>query len=66
MCGLEEINVLARTLNRMSDEIAGLMEKTKQEQKSLREAELKLHQEQINPISSIIRWTPSYGWRRGQ
>lgn len=31
MCGLEEINVLARTLNRMSDEIAGLMEKTKQE-----------------------------------
>ena len=49
MCGLEEINVLARTLNRMSDEIAGLMEKTKQEQKSLREAELKLHQEQINP-----------------
>lgn len=49
MCGLEEINVLARTLNRMSDEIAGLMEKTKQEQKSLREAELKLHQEQIIP-----------------
>lgn len=49
MCGLEEINVLGRTLNRMSDEIAGLMEKTRQEQKNLREAELKLHQEQINP-----------------
>lgn len=49
MYDLEEINVLARTFNTMSDEIAGLMEKTKQEQKSLREAELKLHQEQINP-----------------
>lgn len=49
MCGLEEINVLARTLNNMSDKIAGLMERTKQEQKSLREAELKLHQEQISP-----------------
>lgn len=49
MCGLEEINVLARTLNNMSDKIAGLMEKTRQEQKNLREAELKLHQEQINP-----------------
>ena len=33
----------------MSDEIAILMEKTKQEQKNLRLAELKLHQEQINP-----------------
>ena len=49
MYALEEINVLARTFNTMSDEIAGLMEKTKQEQKNLREAELKLHQEQINP-----------------
>lgn len=49
MYDLEEINVLARTFNTMSDEIVGLMEKTKQEQKSLWEAELKLHQEQINP-----------------
>lgn len=49
MYDLEEINVLARTFNTMSDEIAGLMEKTKEEQKNLREAELKLHQEQINP-----------------
>lgn len=46
---LEEINVLARTFNKMSDEIADLMEKTKQEQKNLREAELKLLQAQINP-----------------
>lgn len=46
---LEEINVLARTFNKMSDEIADLMEKTRQEQKNLREAELKLLQAQINP-----------------
>ncbi len=46
---LEEINVLARTFNKMSDEIAELMEKTRQEQKNLREAELKLLQAQINP-----------------
>ena len=49
LCGLEEINVLARTFNRMSDEIAGLMEKTREEQRNLRETELKLRQEQINP-----------------
>lgn len=47
--GLEEINVLARTFNKMSDEIAGLMEKARQEQESLRAAELRLRQEQINP-----------------
>ncbi len=46
---LEEINILSRTFNKMSDEISALMEKTKQEQKNLRIAELKLHQEQINP-----------------
>lgn len=49
MYALEEINVLARTFNTMSDKIAELMERTKQEQKNLREAELRLHQEQINP-----------------
>ena len=49
MYDLEEINVLARTFNKMSDEIADLMEKTRQEQKNLREAELKLLQAQINP-----------------
>lgn len=49
LSGLEEINVLARTFNRMSDEIAGLMEKTRQEQKNLLAVELKLRQEQINP-----------------
>lgn len=49
LSGLEETNVLARTINQMSDEIAVLMEKTKQEQKNLRGAELKLLQEQINP-----------------
>ncbi|MEH2953311.1 sensor histidine kinase [Candidatus Merdisoma sp. JLR.KK011] len=49
MYALEEINVLSRTFNTMSDKIAELMKKTKQEQKNLREAELKLHQEQINP-----------------
>lgn len=49
MHGLEEINVLARTFNKMSNEIAELMEKTKQEQKNLHEAELKLLQAQINP-----------------
>lgn len=49
MYALEEINVLARTFNKMSDEIAGLMEKTRLEQKNLREAELKLLQAQINP-----------------
>lgn len=46
---LEEINILSRTFNKMSDEISKLMEKTKQEQQNLRAAELKLHQEQINP-----------------
>lgn len=49
MGDLEEINVLARTFNTMSDEIAGLMEKTRKEQKNLWAAELKLRQEQINP-----------------
>lgn len=49
MYELEEINVLARTFNKMSNEIAELMEKTKQEQKNLHEAELKLLQAQINP-----------------
>lgn len=49
LSGLEETNVLARTINNMSDEISALMEKTKQEQKNLRSAELKLLQEQINP-----------------
>lgn len=49
MYDLEEINVLARTFNIMSNEIAELIEKTKQEQKNLREAELKLLQAQINP-----------------
>lgn len=49
MCSLEEINVLARTFNKMSSEIMDLMEKTREEQRNLREAELKLHQEQINP-----------------
>lgn len=49
LSGLEETNVLARTMNNMSDEIALLMEKTKEEQKNLRSAELKLLQEQINP-----------------
>lgn len=49
LCSLEEINDLARAFNKMSDEITDLMEKTRQEQKNLREAELKLHQEQINP-----------------
>lgn len=49
MYALEEINVLARTFNTMSDKISELMERTKREQKNLREAELRLHQEQINP-----------------
>ncbi len=47
--GLEEINVLARTFNHMSDQIAALMERTKIEQKNLRVSELKLRQVQINP-----------------
>lgn len=47
--GLEDINMLARTFNTMSDRIADLMEKTKNEQKNLWAAELKLRQEQINP-----------------
>lgn len=49
MSGVEEINVLARTFNIMSDEIAKLMDKTKREQENLRQMELKLRQEQINP-----------------
>ncbi len=49
MYQLEEINVLARTFNKMSDEIEDLMEKTRLEQKNLREAELKLLQAQISP-----------------
>lgn len=47
--GLEEINVLARAFNQMSDRISALLDKTKQEQKNLRELELRLHQEQISP-----------------
>lgn len=46
---LEEINVLARTFNHMSERIRRLLEKNIQEQKNLREAELRLHQEQISP-----------------
>ena len=46
---LEEINVLARTFNHMSERIRRLLEKNTQEQKNLREAELRLHQEQISP-----------------
>ena len=42
---LEEINVLARTFNHMSERIRRLLEKNTQEQK----AELRLHQEQISP-----------------
>ena len=47
--GLEEINVLARTFNHMSDQIAALMERTRIEQKNLRVSELRLRQVQINP-----------------
>lgn len=47
--GLAEINVLAKTFNTMSDEIAGLMERTRIEQENLRISELKLRQVQINP-----------------
>ena len=46
---LEEINILARTFNHMSERIRKLLEKNTQEQKNLREAELRLHQEQISP-----------------
>lgn len=49
MGSLEEINVLARTFNTMSDRIVNLMEKTRQEQENLKNMELKLLQEQINP-----------------
>ena len=45
---LEEINVLARTFNHMSERIRRLLEKNTQEQ-NLRELELRLHQEQISP-----------------
>ena len=69
MGSLEEINVLARTFNTMSDRIAGLMEKTKQEQENLRLAELRLLQEQINPhflyntLDSIV-WMAECGNNR--
>lgn len=69
MGSLEEINVLARTFNKMSDEIAELMEKTKKEQKNLWRAELKLRQEQINPhflyntLDSIV-WMAESGNNR--
>jgi len=46
---LEEINVLARTFNQMSEEIAGLIERIRKEQKNLHIAEMKLLQAQINP-----------------
>ena len=46
---LEEINVLARTFNQMSGEIAGLIGRIRKEQKNLHIAEMKLLQAQINP-----------------
>ena len=46
---LEEINVLARTFNQMSEEIAGLIERIRKEQRNLHIAEMKLLQAQINP-----------------
>lgn len=49
LCNLEEINVLTRTFNYMNNQIAELMERTRQEQMNLRETELKLYQEQVNP-----------------
>lgn len=66
---LEEINVLARTFNKMSGEIMALMEKTRQEQENLREMELRLYQEQINPhflyntLDSIV-WMAENGNNR--
>ena len=47
--GLEEISVLAQAFNQMSDRIRRLLDKTRQEQKNLRELELRLLQEQISP-----------------
>ena len=61
---LEEINVLARTFNQMSEEIAGLIERIRKEQKNLHIAEMKLLQAQINPHFCIIPWILSSGWRR--
>jgi len=67
---LEEINVLARTFNHMSERIRRLLEKNTQEQKNLREAELRLHQEQISPhflyntLDSIVVWMAEGGNNR--
>ena len=47
--GLEEISILAQAFNQMSDRIRRLLDKTRQEQKNLRELELRLLQEQISP-----------------
>ncbi|MDO5409653.1 MAG: sensor histidine kinase [Lachnospiraceae bacterium] len=66
---LEEINVLARTFNNMSEQIRGLLDKTRQEQENLRQLELKLRQEQINPhflyntLDSIV-WMAEAGNER--
>lgn len=69
MCGLEEINVLARTFNTMSSQIMELMDKMRQEQDNLRILELKLRQEQITPhflyntLDSIV-WMAQAGDNR--
>ena len=45
----DEIAVLTRSFNDMTQEIGGLVEDIKQQQKNLRIAETKLLQAQINP-----------------
>ncbi|MDO4788088.1 MAG: sensor histidine kinase [Johnsonella sp.] len=63
---LSEINLLVNTLNRMSEHIRRLMERTREEQKHLRMLELRLRQVQINPhflyntLDSII-WLAEMG-----
>lgn len=59
-----EARVLSDSMNTMIDKINELLEQVKTEQVRLRKAEFELRSPRSILIFYIIRWMPSYGWRR--